>query len=93
VKVHSHCHPKLPGIVCEGRASAVRAGYFWWEMKLGGYVCSLIPTRKASWRAKFYDLDEHDGEMYVLELCPFCGMDLPQLFPDSSDEMACDDGD
>jgi hypothetical protein len=91
VRVHTHCHPQNPSIVCEGRADAVRRGAWWWEMKLGGYVCTDLEPRRASWRAKFYDLDEHDGELYVLESCIFCGMDLPQLFP-TAQEMDCTDG-
>jgi hypothetical protein len=88
----SHCHPKYASVVCPGRAEAVRRGSFFWDMKIGGYVCTDLPQRKASFRAKYYNLDEHDGEPYRLELCPFCGMDLPFLFRDDN-EMSCTDGD
>jgi hypothetical protein len=60
-------------------------------MRVGGYICTDLAPRKASFRAKYYNLDEHDGEPYRLEICPFCRMDLPDLFPDKS-EMSCTDG-
>lgn len=92
VKEMSHCHPHNPGIVCHDRATAVRAGIFFWDMRIGGYICTDLPTRTASFRAKYYNLDEHEGEHYRLEICPWCGMQLPELFPDSR-EMSCADGD
>lgn len=76
----SHCHPINPWIICPGRAEARKRGAFFWDMKVGGYVCTDLPAREASWRAKFYNLDEHHGEPYRLEICPFCGMQLPELF-------------
>jgi hypothetical protein len=79
--VMSHCHPHNPTIICHGRAEAKSRGAFWWDFRVDGYVCSDLPKRSASWRAKYYNLDEHDGENYRLEICPFCGMALPILFP------------
>jgi hypothetical protein len=91
VKIHpSHCHPKQPSIVCPGRADSVRRGAFWWEMKIGGYVSTDIAKRETNWRGKYYNGD-HTGELYRLEICPWCGMELPQLFPDPS-EMSVTDG-
>ncbi len=91
-RIMSHCHPHQPAIICEGRAEAKSRGAFLWDMRIQGYICTDLPVRKASFRAKYYNLDEHDGEHYRLEICCFCGMQLPELFPEGR-EMSVTDGD
>jgi hypothetical protein len=92
-RIHvSHCHPLNPSIICPGRAESRSRGAFWWDMRIGGYVSSDIPARTLSWRAKYFDTSTaSDGDLYRLEICPWCGMQLPELFP-APDEMSCSDG-
>ncbi len=90
-RVFTHCHPHNPSIICQGRHEARVRGAFFWDMAIGGYVCSDLPTRRSSFRAKYYEMDVSDGLPYRLEICPFCGMQLPALFGEES-EMRVTDG-
>jgi hypothetical protein len=71
--------------MCSGRADAVERGAFWWDFKVGGYVSSDIATRESNWRAKYYTGDM-TGERYRLERCPYCGIPLPDKWPDDLHE-------
>ena len=90
----SHCHPENPTIVCPGRYEAVRAGRFWWDHKVHGYVTTDIPPRKQSSAARWFGgergIEDHTGELYRLEKCPYCSMNLADLHTES--EMSVTDG-
>lgn len=77
------CSPIRPSVTCPGRREAIERGAFWWDFAVGGYVCSDIPTRESNWRAKYFNGD-FTGERYRLERCPFCGIPLPDLWPDDN---------
>ena len=88
----SQCHPINPWIICPGRADARKRGAFWWDMKVGGYVSTDIPPRTLSWRARYFDTSDAEGELYRLEICPYCGMQLPELFDEPNPALGQSDG-
>jgi hypothetical protein len=80
------CHPYRADHVCRGRFDAVMRGAFGWDEDLKGFVCNdlLVRTRSEAkdndsrWRRIFYEVEDHTGEPWTLERCPYCGFPLPE---------------
>lgn len=78
-RVKERCHPARPEACCDGRRLAVRSGEMYFDFERGGWVSVLNPLRSATWEAVYKSEQNHNGEPYLLELCPYCGSELPAL--------------
>lgn len=72
---------------CEERAFAEDVGNFLYLPNRDGWVFSDGPMRRMTSMAAFLAStrggDDHTGEPYVFQACPWCGADLPR--PDEDD--------
>lgn len=66
-------------------------GAFWWDHSKKAYVISDIPCRTLSWRAVYFETSDAEGELYALEICPWCGMELPTLYADEQNLLQSGD--
>ena len=73
------CHPSVPDACCPGRRQAVRRGEIFFDWCLGGWVDIFNPVRSATWEAIYRSEQNHVGEPYLIELCPYCSCELPDL--------------
>lgn len=78
-RIAEKCHPSRPEACCAGRRQAVRSGEMYFDFERGGWVNVLNPVRSASWEAVYKTEQNHNGEPYLLEICCYCGSELPFL--------------
>lgn len=70
-------------LVCRFFYDSVQDGDILLDRDRGGWNWIDMPLRKATIKAQYFmeerDIEDHSGEPYVLEACPGCGGDLPQV--------------
>jgi hypothetical protein len=78
--VPEKCNPDIPSACCDGRRLAVRRGEFWWDYEREGWVSVMNPLRSMrDWRTIWAAGSNSNGDPYILDICPYCGCELPVL--------------
>lgn len=75
---------------CSERLLAIVEDQFGPAKSLGGWVFRDGPFRLATWRARYYGMEDHSGQPYVYVTCPFCGRDLAP--PPDDEGLTSEDG-
>ena len=91
-RVRERCNPSVASACCSGRRQAVRTGEFYWDVERMGWVSLLNPLRSQKWEAVYRSGRNTNGEPYLLEICPFCGSALPDIFKPLPQCDATEDG-
>jgi hypothetical protein len=76
---------------CRERLEAIIEDRFGPAKSLGGWVFREGPYRMATWRARYYGMEDHSGEPFSFVSCPFCGGELPPP-PDDEGLHGSEDG-
>lgn len=79
-RIKEKCHPNIQSAACTGRREAVRRGEVYWDLERGGWVSLLNPLRKQTWEAVYRSGQNTNNEPYLIEICPYCGSEMPELF-------------
>lgn len=80
--IREKCHPNFPTSSCSERRESAGRGEFFYDYERGGWVSLLNPVRSMKdWQTIFNAGKDTRGEPYILEICPFCGCELPELRP------------
>jgi hypothetical protein len=66
---------------CRERRDAFKDGWFIYAPDRDGWIFTDGPIRERTRAALYYGpergVDDHSGEPFVWQCCPFCGEDLP----------------
>lgn len=85
---NERCHPNVPTAQCEGRRLARELGDMEYDFELDGWFLfdDMAYTRTITsnggidrWIKVRNAGRDTTGEAYLLDLCPFCGCELPIL--------------
>jgi hypothetical protein len=74
------CHPNVQSAACNGRRAAIRSGELYWDFERGGWVSTMNPLRSQTWEQVYRSGANNNGLAYLIELCPYCGSEMPELF-------------
>lgn len=81
------CHPNVPSACCDGRRKAVAIGEYYFDHQRGGWVDLTNPVRSMTWEAVYKSGQNSNGEPYILDVCGYCGCELPMLFRPDADVL------
>lgn len=80
-RILERCNPSIATSCCDGRRAAVRSGRYYWDLELGGWVDRENPVRSMkNWEMVYRSGQNTSGIPYIIEICGFCGCELPELF-------------